>query len=138
MALLTGFLLVMLLGVFHHFSLRWLDLVTGSARDKPNWTIFLVFNGLLSIHTVEIMLFAVAYRLLLSWHWLGDFTIPYDGSWYDLIYFSGVNFVTLGYTQIDTQGPIKLVNMMQSLGGFMVLTWSATFIYSAWGRAFRE
>lgn len=138
MALLIGFLLVMLLGVFHHFSLRWLDLLTGTARDKPNRTIFLVFNGLLTIHTAEILLFAVAYRILLTLDSMGGFTAFYDGSWGDLIYFSGINFATLGYTHIETHGPIRMINMMQSLGGFMVLTWSATFIYSAWGRAFRE
>jgi len=69
--------------------------------------------------------------------WLGGFTSHYNGSWSDLIYFSGINFVTLGYTQIETHGPFRLIIMMQSLGGFMLLTWSATFIYSVWGRVFR-
>lgn len=138
MALLIGFLLVALLGLIHHCALRWLDLITGSAKDSPHRKIFFVFNGLLSIHTVEILLFAVAYRILLNWDWMGGFPLNYDGSWGDLIYFSGINFATLGYTQIETQGPIRMVNMMQSLGGFMILTWSATFMYSAWGRAFRD
>lgn len=52
-----------------------------------------------------------------------------------MIYFSGINFTTLGYTQIEAMGPIRLINMMQSLGGFMILTWSATFIYSVWKKA---
>jgi hypothetical protein len=138
MALVIGFLLVALLGVIHHFSLRLLDHLSGSQRSRPNRSILLVFNGLLSIHTAEILLFAVAYRILLTWDWMGGFGAHYDGSWGDLIYFSGINFATLGYTQIEVHGPIRMVNMMQSLGGFMLLTWSATFIYSAWGRAFRE
>ena len=134
---MTGFLLVALLGVFHHWCLRALDHVTGSDDTKPNLTLLLVFVGLLATHTLEILLFALAYWLLLWWPQMGALTGSFDGSWSDLVYFSGINFVTLGYTQIETNGPIRIVNMMQALGGFMVLTWSATFIYSAWERAFR-
>ena len=32
----------------------------------------------------------------------------------------------------------KLVSMMQSLGGFMVLTWSATIIYAICSQAWPE
>lgn len=78
------------------------------------------------------------YRGLLVSGALGDLGGAYDGSWGGLIYFSGINFATLGYTQIETSGPIRMVNMMQSLGGFMVLTWSATFLYSVCERAWRE
>ena len=56
-------------------------------------------------------------------------------SWTGLIYFSGINFTSLGYTQIEAAGPLRLINMMQSLGGFMILTWSATFSYSIWSKA---
>ncbi len=64
--------------------------------------------------------------------WFGTFSGAYTGSVADLIYFSGRTFVTLGFTQMETSGSIRLVAMMQSLGGFMILTWSATFIYSVW------
>lgn len=55
-----------------------------------------------------------------------------------LIYVSGISFATLGYTQIETSGPIRIINMMQALGGFMALTWSATFLYSVCEQAWRE
>jgi len=138
MALLIGFLLVALVGVAHQVSLRGLDKLVGPEKEQPSRSIIVVFIGLLAIHTCEIVLFASAYRILLALDWMGTFTAHYDGSWSDLIYFSGINFVTLGYTQIQTEGPIRMISMMQSLGGFMLLTWSATFIYSAWERAFRE
>ena len=75
---------------------------------------------------------------MLAWGALGGLGGSYDTSWGGLIYFSGINFATLDYTQIETSGPIRMINMMQSLGGFMVLTWSATFLYSVCERAWRE
>jgi len=138
MALLVGFLLVAVLGAFHHGCLRALDYLTGDDHDRPNWTVIGTFLGLLAIHTLEILLFAGAYALLLAWPDAGRLAGEHAETWNGLIYFSGINFVTLGYTQIQAEGPIRVVNMMQSLGGFMVLTWSATFIYSTWEGAFRQ
>ena len=54
-----------------------------------------------------------------------------------MLYFSGVTYATLGYTQQVAQGPIQLLAMMQSLGGFMLITWSAAFVYSIWDEQFR-
>ncbi len=139
MALAIGFCLVAALGIAHHFALRGLDLLSGhEKRGRPNLSITGIFIGLLVIHTLEIVAFAAIYRVLLDWSWMGELTGEFDRSWSSLIYFSGINFATLGYTQIETGGPIRMINMMQSLGGFMVLTWSATFIYSAWEQAFKR
>lgn len=38
----------------------------------------------------------------------------------------------------QTNGSIRIINLMQSLGGFTVLTWSATFLYAICERAWRE
>ncbi|MBB4001253.1 ion channel [Aurantimonas endophytica] len=137
MALLIGLMLVSLLGIVHHNALRVLDRLTGRDLVRPNVTVISIFLGLLVIHTCEILLYAGAYAVLLAWPEMGALAGDFDADWESLVYFSGINFTTLGYTQIEAQGPIRLVSMMQSLGGFMILTWSATFIYSAWGRAFR-
>lgn len=134
MALLIGFGLVAALGVFHHFALLQLRKRTADAERHPNRSIITVFIGLLVVHLAEILLFAAAYHVLLNWTWLGELH-KMDTSWTELIYFSGINFTTLGYTQIEAAGPIRLINMMQSLGGFMILTWSATFSYSIWKKA---
>ena len=138
MALLIGFLLVSALGLAHHYGLLAVRALKPGADDRPQAAIMVTFLGLLALHTLEILAFAVAYRALLVWGTLGHFGGSYEESWGGLIYFSGINFATLGYTQIETAGPIRMINMMQSLGGFMVLTWSATFLYSVCERAWRE
>ncbi|RKT32777.1 ion channel [Roseovarius halotolerans] len=134
MGLLIGIGLVVSLGVGHHFALIGLRQITAQARERPHRSIISVFVGLVAIHLTEILLFAGAYHVLLTWNSVGTLA-GHDSGWQDLVYFSGINFTTLGYTRLEAQGPIRMVSMMQSLGGFMVLTWSATFIYTVWKRA---
>lgn len=138
MMFLLGTVLVILLGVGHHFGLLAIRRLTPSHHHSTNRTIITVFTGLVVLHVLEILAFAAVYRVLLNVEGIGTLAGPFDGSWSGLIYFSGINFATLGFTQIETAGPIRMINMMQSLGGFMVLTWSATFLYSVCEKAWRN
>jgi len=135
MALLTGFLLVAGLGFFHHFGILGVQLLVSRRPHETHRAILKAFFGLLILHTAEIVAFAGVYWLLLDAGWFGTLGGTFSENFGDLIYFSGINFVTLGYTQLTTEGSIRMISMMQSLGGFMVLTWSATFIYSVWQEA---
>lgn len=138
MALLIGFGLVAALGIAHHYGLMAIRLMKPSANDSPQAAIMVTFIGLLALHTLEILAFAAVYAILLDWGTLGGLGGDFDATWNGLVYFSGINFATLGYTQIETSGAIRIINMMQSLGGFMVLTWSATFLYSMCEQAWSE
>ena len=138
-ALLIGLALVAFLGFFHHVGMMAIRRMAPSVDQGSQIAMIGGFCSRLVLHTLEILLFAAAYRWLLSWPWMGSLGANFDGTWSGLIYYSGMNFVTLGYASLDAEGPIRLVSMMESLGGFMVITWSATFIYSlsqaAWDRS---
>ncbi len=136
-ALIVGFVLVSLLGVAHHFSLATLARMEQSLHNST-FAIPVVFLALLLIHTLQIIAFAVCYGVLLEWNLIGPQKGQFAGTWDDLIYFSGINFSTLGLTQIEVDGPIRLISMMQSLGGFMLLTWSASFLYTVCRRSWRK
>ena len=138
MALIIGFLLVAALGIAHQFGLRGVRALKPNPNEAPQRAIAIAFLGLLALHMLEIVAFAAIYRGLLHWGALGSIGTGQEMDWGQLVYFSGMNFATLGYTQIETSGPIRLVSMMQSLGEFMVLTWSATFLYTVSERAWRE
>ena len=137
MGLLIGLLLAGITGVYHHAGLRLLDRLTGRDKRRPNVTVLGIFIGLLLLHTTEILAWVYAYQTLHSLPGMGEFGGNFNGSWQDFVYYSGINYMTLGYTQIETSGDLRLVSMMESLLGFMIITWSATFIYSAWQKAFR-
>lgn len=136
--LLLGLLLVFALGVVHHYGLWAISRIRPKADEGPQASVLGTMVALVSLHTVEILAFAVVYKVLLAWGGFGTLAGEFSNSWSDLVYFSGINFVTLGYTQIETSGSIRMINMMQSLGGFMVLTWSATLLYSVCERSWRN
>ncbi|ANK80531.1 MAG: hypothetical protein TEF_06760 [Rhizobiales bacterium NRL2] len=138
MALAIGFVLVALVGAAHNYGLLLIRWITPGVDSRPQAAIIGVFTGLLALHSAEILAFAGAYHLLLQMDWIGSLAANPGETWRGLIYFSGINFVTLGYTQIDAYGPIRMVAMMQSLGGFMLLTWSATFLYTVCHRAWED
>ena len=129
-ALGIGVLLVCGLGILHHGGMIAVRRAVPSAKDVSHLAVMGVFCALLVLHVVEILLFAGVYRLLASWPAMGSFGPEFNGTWSSFVYLSGMNFVTLGYANFDADGPVRLIGMMESLGGFMVLTWSATFIYS--------
>jgi len=135
-ALIAGFVLVSLLGVAHHFALATLASMEQSLENST-LAIPVVFLALLLIHTLEIVAFAVCYGVLSEWKLLGPQRDQFGGTWGDPIYFSGINFSTLGLTQIEVEGPIRLISIMQSLGGFMVLTWSSSLLYADCRRSWR-
>lgn len=137
-AFAIGILLVSGVGFFHHCGLLGLRRLTPDVRERPYLSIIALFTGLLSLHLIEIGIFAAVYRILLSIGQFGAFAGLDEPGWVDLLYFSGINFATLGYTQIETLGPLRLVHMLESLGGFMIITWSATFIYAVWGDGWRQ
>lgn len=96
------------------------------------------FWGLALLHLLEIAIAAGVLAFLLSMPANGTLTEGYGSSFADYLYFAGVSFATLGYTQLEAHGAIRLLVMTLSLSGFMLITWSATFIYTIWGESFRD
>ena len=136
-AIAIGAGLVALVGCLHHFALCALGRVTPSRGDRATLAIQSTFVGLLLLHVVEILTLAAANRWLLGWVGFGGPVSP-PLTWADLIYLTGVNFTTLGYTQIELTGEIRIVTMLQSLGGFMILTWSATYLFTVCQKTWRR
>lgn len=96
------------------------------------------FWGLALLHLLEIAIAAIVLAYLLSTPANGSLTEGFGSTAADFLYFAGVSFATLGYTQLEAHGAIRLLVMMLSLSGFMLITWSATFIYTIWGESFRD
>ncbi|MCK5931031.1 MAG: hypothetical protein KAG89_02580 [Fulvimarina manganoxydans] len=133
-----GLLLVVVMGAVHHVGVLTIIRITPHAGGRGHAAVLVTFTGLLLLHSLEIVAAALALAGLLRIDAFGALAGDYSGTWEGLIYFSGMSFVTLGYTDIKAEGPIRLVAMFLSLGGFMVLTWSATLLYSVCGKAWQQ
>lgn len=127
MATAIGFALLGALGAIHYFGIqatrKLLRAVTPSGFRAP----LITFMMLVLLHTAEIVFFALGFRATEAWVLPG--ALHALTRWEDYLYLSFVSFTTLGMTDLQIAGPIRILVGMQALGGFMVLTWSATFLY---------
>ncbi|AKH43927.1 hypothetical protein WYH_02900 [Croceibacterium atlanticum] len=127
-----------LLGAWHLYGLRLIKKIRPVGDEHPHLGVLAAFWGLGILHFSEIVLGAAAYALALTIPAAGNISQVEGSQAAELLYFSGTTFTTLGLTHQQASGPIRLLVMLQSLGGFMLITWSATFVYTIWGELFRR
>lgn len=100
-------------------------------------TLAMVF-ALLVVHTLEIWLFSIGYfALALDPAWGGVEARSRVG-FLDLVYFSAVTYTTVGYGDFVPTGAVRFLCGMEALSGFVLITWSASFMFIEmqryWGR----
>ena len=86
-------------------------------------------GGVLTMHALEILIFAGGYRLALLHPDAGGLVGPHDGSWFDWAYFSATTYTTLGIGDIAPVGPVRMIVAVESLLGLVLIAWSASFTY---------
>ena len=134
----TGLLLLMASGAYHLGGILLIRRVTPQVRKRPILGVLLTFWALVLLHSSEIAIAALVYAAVLAVPGAGSITQGYGDSPGGLLFFSGTNYATLGYTEQVAQGPIRLLAMLQALGGFMLITWSATLVDSLWADQVRR
>lgn len=131
---LTG---VAALGAWHLAGLLLLKRIKPSKPKQDYLAVLTTFWGLLLLHASEIGWCAAMLAIALVFSDASLIVDGYGDSVAGLIYLGGVSFTTFGFTSQAVDGPLRLLLMIQSLGGFMILTWFATFVYSIWEERFR-
>ncbi|MET1757176.1 ion channel [Novosphingobium sp. RD2P27] len=133
-----GIGVLFLYGFLHMIGLELIRRAKPRQERHRHLGLLATFWGLALLHLVEIAAAAGVLAYLLSDPANGTLTKGLGSSAADYLYFAGVSFATLGYTQLEAHGAIRLLVMTLSLSGFMLITWSATFIYTIWGESFRD
>ena len=81
-------------------------------------TVLIVF----ALHTIEIMVWAGAYEVLLPLDELGSFE--------QAVYFSFVTFTTLGYGDITLSEGWRVLSGIEALNGILLVGWTTAMIFS--------
>jgi hypothetical protein len=104
-----------------HLSQKYSGNALGSGRRA---TLVLVNTALIvfALHTLEIVIWAVAYQLLLPVNELASFE--------EAVYFSFVTFTTLGYGDITLNGGWRLLSGIEALNGILLVGWTTAMIFS--------
>jgi voltage-gated potassium channel len=114
-----------LLGLLYWQTSQW----TKTERDfrpRRNLPVFLVlFGAILGLHLAEISLWAGFYS------WQGILPRFETG-----VYFSASSYTTVGYGDIVLPANWRLLGVLESLTGVLLLGWSAAYFFSVVSRLF--
>lgn len=101
----------------------------GLRHAQGRRTIVLSLMALMLGHIVEIWLFAGALLGLSLVPAFGGFGGIFGGSVSDFLYFSAVNYTSLGYGDVHPLGSLRAIAVTEALTGLMMIAWSASFTY---------
>ena len=133
-ATLLSLLLLLATICIHYSGLKYIALLAKQYDTSHHHiAIFLMF-GIAILHLLEIALYAGVFYILNTHTNLGSFTAEFKPVFRDYFYFSSANYTTLGMSDFYPKGHFKIFAATEALAGFMMLTWSATFFYSAAGQ----
>jgi hypothetical protein len=109
----------------------------GRARGGPRRRKVLYASAsVLLLHVLEIWVFGLTLWALLRWPQHGALGAG-EPHLLDAVYFSAVTFTTVGYGDLTPVGPIRFLAGTESLTGFVLIAWSASFTYLEMERYWR-
>ncbi|WP_273149353.1 potassium channel family protein [Methylophaga thiooxydans] len=131
--LLTSFaintLLVLICVVIHYETLYQLARKLSVVHISPRRRVLVGVMVILLAHIVEIWLFALGYYAMAHSAGFGSLSGNTNLSLLDCGYFSFTTYTTLGFGDIEPSGYLRFLTGMESLTGFVMITWSASFLF---------
>lgn len=137
-AVLFSFVLVALTFSFHFKVLVWLGRHVPNINVAPQTRVLIIVLILFVAHIIEIAFYSAAYAFSVLWLGLGTFQGTEVGDVMSYFYYSGVIYTSLGLGDIYPHGHIRFLTAMETLNGFLLITWSASFTFLAMGRFWPE
>lgn len=121
---------IVAIAVLIHFeALNKLSLITPKIPIQHRLRVLVGVSGALIAHIVEIFVFAYGYYFMLHQSGYGNIIGRFDSSLMDCLYFSIVNFTTLGFGDVVATGGIRFLAGLEALTGFVLITWTASFMF---------
>jgi hypothetical protein len=114
--------------LFHYEALRIFTNLLARPSNRPRIRILQLVLGLFLLHTLEILIFAVAYQALHALG-LGELKGLDNHQLFSYFYYSAVVYTTLGFGDIIPLGLLKIPTAMEGLIGLGFITWSASFTF---------
>lgn len=116
--------------LLHYEGLTLLQERIGQLHPGPRRTrVLFGIIGVLLMHTLEILLFAAGYAIVLALGDVGAIGGVGHPRLVDLMYFSAITYTTVGYGDLAPLGELRFMAAAESLAGFVLVSWSASFTY---------
>ena len=81
------------------------------------------------LHVAEIWLFGTSLWALLQIPEAGVLTGTASASLFEVVYLSANTFTTVGFGDVVPVGAVRFLCGTEALTGFILITWSASFLY---------
>lgn len=115
--------------VLHYEVLERLNSRLGNIKVQPRLRVLIAIFIILLAHVAEIWLFAIGVFFSTLDSHMGQ-VAGIDGlGIFDAVYLSAATFTTVGYGDLSPLGPLRFLLGCESLTGFVLITWSASFTY---------
>ena len=115
--------------VIHYEVLYRLSITMPKLPIRYRYRVIVGVIGAFIAHSVEIWLFAFAYLFLIGMGRFGGIHGIGDPTLLDCVYFSFVNYTTLGYGDITPHGLVRFTAGLEALTGLLLIAWTASFMY---------
>jgi len=114
----------------HYEGLHWISSrLARPAHGVRRRKVLIGVYGVIFLHVSEIWLFGSAIWGLLHVPETGSIAGATQGSLLDAVYLSATTFSTLGFGDLVPLGPVRFICGTEALSGFILITWSASFLY---------
>jgi hypothetical protein len=132
--------------IIHYEGLRALTRWVAHGALRPRQRIATLICAQFILHVTEICIFAAGFYFLVERFEFGELlnVVDHDNplidpsNYGDYVYYSAVVYTTLGMGEIVPVGAVRILTGMESVGGLLLITWSASFTFIEmqryWGR----
>ncbi len=121
--------LVFVTVLVHYEVMRYTSLLLPRLSIPPRQLILVVMAAMFFAHALEIGMYAYGFYLGTEYFGLGGLGGVLSGHFDDHLYFSIVNYTTLGLGDIYPLGSLRMMAGMESLVGLVMIAWTASFAY---------
>lgn len=94
--------------------------------------------GALCLHVLEIWVFGLCYLGLLGLDGTGQVQGADPLGWADAVYLSAMTYTTVGFGDVAPVGAIRFLAGTEALVGFVMITWTASFMFLEMERFWRR
>ncbi len=129
-AILLAICVVMGTAVLHYEAITRLDRIARRGVRLGRAQLMGVIAALISIHLIEIGIYAGVYALASGPFHLGGFSGERAMSRMDFFYYAAETYSSLGYGDIYPLGALRMIASISPLNGVLLLAWSAAFLFS--------
>ncbi len=129
--LLAGVLIIVTISIHYEAMLLVSDHLVpwATRRFQGRRVIAIAVTALMLSHILEVWIFAAAYLFAAQPFGFGSVAGDFDGSFNSYLYFSAVNYTSLGDNMMHPRGALRDIAAAETLAGMLMIGWSASFTY---------